>query len=236
MKSMRANQNLFLSVLIVSLSFAYGCVAYHTGMFQPSQVAVINSDFKVIKTIQGESQATYVLGIGGNRMQGLVNEAKRNMYNSHMLKENQMIANVTVDSKQTYILYPILYTKKIIITADVIQFGNHSTNSYSIDDGGLERGAEQQDTDESNNNVINKQVKTVSSPVEDNRKGRYYKSFDEIMIGDSVRYENAPNTYLYGTVVEKLPKKFVSIEVKMDSGSPIKTELHFIFVQKVVNE
>ena len=65
-----------------------------------------------MKTIEGSSTATYILGMGGVFRGGLVNEAKRNMYQKHNLGRNQIIANVTLDETQTYILGPIIYFKR----------------------------------------------------------------------------------------------------------------------------
>ena len=75
-----------LSVLVFT-----GCASIHSGVIQPSQVQFNSPNFSVIKSIEGEVQATYFLGIGGLLRGGLIKEAKRNMYRKHHFTENQII-------------------------------------------------------------------------------------------------------------------------------------------------
>ena len=73
----------------------------------------------------------------------------------------QTIANVTLDEKHTYILYPILYVKKIIISADIIQFGEQS-NLYSSESMWIKQD---KPADKSSTNVVETEPATPSDEV-----------------------------------------------------------------------
>ena len=113
----------FILASIISLTFL-GCVSTHSGLIAPANVQLTNSNFVLVKTIDGFSAATYVFGIGGYDRSGLIKEAKKRMYSEHNFKKSQIITNVTLDEKRTWILAPIVYQKSIFISADVIQFGS----------------------------------------------------------------------------------------------------------------
>jgi hypothetical protein len=73
------------------------------------------------QNIIGKSQATYVLGIGGLAKETLVNEAKQNMLTENPLKNNQTLANLTVNLKKSYYL-GVYSTVKCTVTADIVEF------------------------------------------------------------------------------------------------------------------
>ena len=107
---------------LILLTTLTGCVSFFDGSFQSPSFAT-KDNFSIVKTIEGKAQATYVFGIGGNLKDGLVNEAKRNMYLSHQLKPNQNLTNITVDTKVTSFILPIFYQSKVVlVSADVIEF------------------------------------------------------------------------------------------------------------------
>ena len=95
-----------------------GC-ALHIGTI--SSNAMLNTNnFKIVGTAKGEATAKYWLGIGGLGRQGLVNEAKQDLYKNTPLKPNQTLANLTYDIKKNYIL--IYWQQKAIVTADIVEF------------------------------------------------------------------------------------------------------------------
>jgi hypothetical protein len=68
----------------------------------------------------GSSSTTKILGIGGLSKDALVADAKRNLLENYPLKENQTLANISVDFKNSYFL--IVYLTKVTVTADIVEF------------------------------------------------------------------------------------------------------------------
>ncbi len=107
---------------LILLTTLTGCVSFFDGSFQSPSFAT-KDNFRIVKTIEGKAQATYVFGIGGSLRDGLVNEAKRNMYSMYPLKPNQNLTNITVDTKVTSFIFPVFYQSKVVfVSADVIEF------------------------------------------------------------------------------------------------------------------
>jgi hypothetical protein len=106
---------LYSLLLIISLS---SC-AFHQGVISGS--ASINSkNFKTIKMATGVATATRILGFGGLSKDALVAQAKKNLLEKYPIKDGQVLANITVDFKYTFIL---LYNQtKVTMTADIIEF------------------------------------------------------------------------------------------------------------------
>ena len=111
-------KKLFL-LLILSILLT-GCGAVLGGSFSGS-AALSQKNFSYIRNVKGSSQATYILGIGGLSREGLAKEAKEEMLSKTPLKDNQAIANVTVDYKTSNFL-GIYATVKCVITADIVEF------------------------------------------------------------------------------------------------------------------
>jgi hypothetical protein len=116
-------------ILFLSLSiFFSSCLSTFRGDIQQSGFSINDCDFQIIKTVEGRAKATYIFGIGGNLRNGLINDAKRNLYSSHKLGPNQQIANITTDIKGTSFIIPIFSTQTVIITADIIEFFPRNTD------------------------------------------------------------------------------------------------------------
>ena len=108
-------------VIILALSIA-SCSAVHSGAMENS-ASLSSANFSYVKqNIEGKAQATYVLGIGGLAKETLVNEAKQKMLAENPLKDNQTLANLTVNYKRSYYLGLIYSTVKCTVTADVVEF------------------------------------------------------------------------------------------------------------------
>ena len=113
---------LFCCVALASCTF-------HSGIITPANVIVQEDNFKRIGTIYGSATATYILGIGGNKKLGLVNEAKNDLYTKHKLGANQTITNITYDISRQMILGAFYYKQTCHISADVYEFSRD--NNYS---------------------------------------------------------------------------------------------------------
>jgi hypothetical protein len=106
---------LYFLLLITCLS---SC-AFHGGVISGS-ASISSKNFKTVNSAKGVANATRILGIGGLSKDALVAEAKKNLLEKYPLKDGQVLANITVDFKNTFIL---LYTQtKVTMTADIIEF------------------------------------------------------------------------------------------------------------------
>jgi hypothetical protein len=104
------------------------CVSLHSGFVAPNSVSITSPNFKVISTIYGESNAIYFLGLGGTGKDGLIKEAKKNMYESYNLNNSEMITNITVDNKTSLYFGGIFAQHSVFISADVVKFGESESS------------------------------------------------------------------------------------------------------------
>lgn len=81
-------------------------------------------NFMYVKTIEGSSYADYNgWGWDKTKVQGLVNEAKINMYSKHKLSPNQIITNVTNDILRSFNNRGFGTRKvTVVLSADVYEF------------------------------------------------------------------------------------------------------------------
>jgi hypothetical protein len=107
---------------LLSLLFLASCVSVHTGM--PSSSASLSSNnFKyVIKDAKGSASVTQFLSLIPGFKETLINDAKMEILKKYPLKDNQVMANITVDFKNNLIFGPVVRTTKCTITADIIEF------------------------------------------------------------------------------------------------------------------
>lgn len=101
-----------------SLALLISSCAYHSGMITASQLNNKVS-YRYEDVAVGYSKATYFFGLGGLHKDALLNDAKRNLYLSYPLKPNQVMDNITLDRKVTYIL-PFSKVEMILV-ADVVE-------------------------------------------------------------------------------------------------------------------
>jgi hypothetical protein len=113
-----------LIVFMLSIVLLGSCISLHKGHIAPNSVSLSSDNFQVVKSISGEAKALYVLGIGGFNIEGLLREAKINMYNKYPPKPNEIITNITVDNKQTFFLGFLVMQHSVIVSADVVKFGS----------------------------------------------------------------------------------------------------------------
>lgn len=105
--------------IIACLFLIFSSCAVHTGLMADS--ASINSNnFRIVSHAKGDAEATYIFGIGGLDRSGLVAEAKEDLLEKYPLKENQIMANVTVDFKFSF--YFFVVKSKALVTADIVEF------------------------------------------------------------------------------------------------------------------
>jgi len=117
-------KNLKILTAIILILGTSSC-AFHSGMMNDS-ASLHGQDFELIGMAVGSAKTTQVLGIGGLDPDGLVLEAKREMYNLFPLRKGQAYANISVDFKRSF--FPIVSTTKATVSADIVQFGEERTD------------------------------------------------------------------------------------------------------------
>ncbi|WP_258105893.1 DUF6567 family protein [Marinoscillum sp. MHG1-6] len=106
--------------------------SYHIGTIGGGTGTVTSDQFASIDFAYGTAKTTKFLGIGGNKKDALVLEAKRNLYLNYKLRPTQVIGQTTVDFKRTF-FFPIL-TTKVTVSAEIIDFSTDSASSTETND------------------------------------------------------------------------------------------------------
>lgn len=233
---------LYILVLLLSTQ---GCVSFHEGNFQTTSFTT-KDNFRIITTIQGDAQATYFLGIGGGVRDGLLNEAKRNMYSTYLLEANQNITNITTDVKVTGFILPALYqSKKVIVTADIIEFYDSQINvpqAQSLSSNNA--------TAKSSTEILVPSVSQINSEkLEDEKNFKNLErlkttkpilsritSLSQIKIGDILCYKpsglnSAP---VYGYIV-RIDNKIILVKSYSSSGERVYYEDDLFYFKKLSN-
>lgn len=111
--------------LMSSMLLTTSC-AVHSGLTSnlnnhSTEVVLSKKNFKVIKTVTGESSVTYVLGIGGLSKRALIAQARAKMLEEAGLEGGaKAIINETVEVKGSN--FPFVGKKLVVVTAQVIEF------------------------------------------------------------------------------------------------------------------
>lgn len=106
-------------VALTGLVLLLTSCAVHNGTYD-SGVALTNNRFRVVGTAEGQAGTTYVLWIGGLGKDALVAEAKKNLYSRYPLTKGMILANVTVDFKQSFFF--VAGATLVTVSGDVIDF------------------------------------------------------------------------------------------------------------------
>jgi hypothetical protein len=126
-----------LIVFMFSIVFLESCVTIsrYTGEIYPANVTFERPNFKYIKTVTGTSDATFSSsGWDVKKINGIVNEAKQNLYQQLKLKENQAPTNFTLDFVRVGEptgKYLVLRQLKAVLTADIFEFSENGVYSKS---------------------------------------------------------------------------------------------------------
>jgi len=112
--------------LLIGFTFLLSSCAIHSGLTTNSnnhttEVVLSKKNFNVIERVQGESQATYIFGIGGLSKSAMLSEARENMLlKSNMVGSSKAIINETVEIRNSF--FPIVRTYKVMVSAYIIEF------------------------------------------------------------------------------------------------------------------
>lgn len=188
----------YLILLVISI---LGSCTIQKGVYT-SNAEISKGNFKYVDIAEGESKATYFLGIGGYRSDGLVREAKKSMYQNANLQPNQIIANVTVDFKTSYYFLFIWIKRKAFITGDIIEFTDSDSSSINPKSEFFNKFNNNQTSSKEN---IKKKTKVATSSK--------YKLGDKV----NIRVDNA----VFTGVVVKVTSDYAVIEY--EKNGKIKT-------------
>lgn len=114
-------KNIFLFALASILLTS--CAATFNGYTTNGTIVNLEeNNFEVVKQVTGSATATYVLGFGGNKKDGLVSEARTKMLKrADMIGKAKAVANEVIDVKTQYIL-GIIVKYSVTTTADIVEF------------------------------------------------------------------------------------------------------------------
>ena len=193
------------------------CLTTFRGDLQQSGFAINDCDFQIVQTIEGRAKATYIFGIGGNLRQGLVNDAKRNMYGSYKLAPNQQITNITTDYLSQSFIIPIFSTQTAIITADVIEFIPRSTS-------GNTKSITPQTEIKLEKSTVVKRVESTLELIKQSKNitSNPYLTINDVNQGDYVKVTFDLNGYketLYGKVERVSGKSYLVVEFEPTPGT-----------------
>lgn len=211
----------FLYLLLQS-----SCMSLHAGSMQQSSFLAKNN-FKVVATIEGSSKATYVFGIGGNNKDGLVKEAKRNMYMYYTLEANQILTNITTDVKTRFFILPFLFMdRQVFVSADVVQFYDSALlNTTGMMNGGSMINGQSLKSKEEQ---IIDSVKMKQNPIQIK-----YTSIQNVQIGDVVLYSSSNNQDVYGIVFEIGLNNKIKIKTYTNTGKELIIEDKYTWFTKL---
>lgn len=111
------------NILIIGVFslFLTSCASYHVGYITDSASLGSNNFSYVEHQVQGSSEATYIFTLGSINKESLVQEAKAKILDQYSLKDNQALANITVEYRSEH--YFFVYMKRICtVTADIVMF------------------------------------------------------------------------------------------------------------------
>jgi hypothetical protein len=240
-------QNLFFLTLGLLPILFSSCVTTFQGEIFQSGFTISDSDFKIIRTEKGSTKATYVFGIGGNKHQGLILEAKQDLYRKCKLDRNQQITNITTDVRNSGIFYPIIVTQTVTISADIIEFYPRHISETLKEPLSVENNTETNIPKENNNaqetivtlsdinSYFNKTLGAISLSKE--IKTMKYSTISEVNVGDYVKVTtiNGLNSQItFGLILRKINKNTLLIEFETKPGTFKQEEHNFSECEKVM--
>ena len=187
-------------------------ISRYSGEIYPANVTFERPNFKYIKTVTGSSDATFSgYGWDVKKVNGIVNEAKQNLYQQLKLKENQAPTNFTLDfvrvGKPTG-QYLVLRKLKAVLTADIFEFssdGTYSDNQETI----VSKGQKNESPIVTNND----------RSVNKNLNSKYTKYSKDPELNDVVYYiDFYTKKYIKCKVTKVTLSNFIRVEYKSSTG------------------
>lgn len=163
---------IFKKIVVILIAIVLNsCSAVYFGT-TTGGASLSSNNFRTVTMAIGTASTRSILGIGGTKKDALVLEAKKNLLQNNPLKENQALANVTVDFKSSSVL--IVRGQKATVSADIVEFFARASEKSS---------AKVPFSDQTDNKPVEKK-QTNDKPVE--------KKAIEKKITDSMPVDNKP--------------------------------------------
>lgn len=117
---------IFIYMALAAIVFS-SC-AIHVGTIT-GDASISKKNFKMVGMAEGTATTTKIFGLGGLRKDALVNDAKKDLLQNNPLKDGQALANVTLDFKNSFILF--VNKQKATVSADIIEFNEQTSQKPS---------------------------------------------------------------------------------------------------------
>ncbi len=222
----------YFSIILLSTFLITSCSMNRSIMFTPS-ASLNKPNFKIVKTVTGKAETEHILAFGGLNSRGLTNEAKADLYQNADLKENQTIANITLDSKTTFFFFFLYWKEQVYVSADVVEFfsddikvNNEKTNTVvnSQPSNIISQATKINSTEEET--LISKEEKTLIKFLADNKlSSSKYSSADEVNKNDYVKIITDFGEQIFGKVVDASNPRKVKIKYYSPSHTPLIWEI-----------
>lgn len=111
---------ILIAVLVVTTITS--CVSLHGGMTSSSVSLSSNNFTYIAQGVQGSASVTQYVALVPGFRKTLINDAKNEILKKYPLKNNQALANITIDIKNNLILGPVVRITKCTVTADIVEF------------------------------------------------------------------------------------------------------------------
>jgi hypothetical protein len=120
------NTTKLITLLAVVMFLAAGCGIHYVPSsnrtVNGTRVELTKGNFKVVKTVKGNSTATYVLGFGGISNKALIEKAKADMLeNADMEGKARTIIDLVTEYHLTRV-FPFYYQKTVTVSGTLIEF------------------------------------------------------------------------------------------------------------------
>ncbi len=115
-----------IAVLVIGITLLFSSCGIHDGLTRnlnnhTTEVVLSKKNFKIIERVQGESEVTYIFGIGGLSKKAMIAEARANMLaKADIVGGSKVIINETVEMK--YSLFLFVGKQKVIVSAHIVEF------------------------------------------------------------------------------------------------------------------
>lgn len=112
-----------LTLLIISL---LSSCSIHNGLtynsnIHSTEVVLSKKNFKVVSSVKGEAEASYLFGIGSITKKALVEEARTKMLEkANLIGSSKAVANETVELTHTF--FPFFRKYNVTVSAYIIEF------------------------------------------------------------------------------------------------------------------
>lgn len=112
---MKILKNMYMALAAI----VFSSCAIHVGTIT-GDASISTNNFKMIGMAKGTATTTKIFGLGGLGKDALVNDAKKDLLQNNPLRDGQALANVTLDFKNSYILF--VNKQKVTVAADIVEF------------------------------------------------------------------------------------------------------------------